>query len=186
MTVQFNGTSDGKAANISESYNVVSSTSSQLNVTVGFTSNATTESFGAVIDTNGTLLSLSLNGTTIPGSEGSLMLSGLFVGFITEAEFTDSLNNYTSGLQFHTTGSSTVSIGTVSVPVTTYAANSLPVTVSDCSGSSTLTAFSLSEGTPSGGHVAIVTSMTIAGSGTSNGTPTSFDISLAVTSITVA
>lgn len=183
MSVQFNGTSDGKTANITESYNVISATSSQLNVSVSFNVNSTAETFYALVDTNGTVLSLTVNGQTIPGSEGGGMLSGIFVGFITEAEFTDSLNNFTSGLQFHSTGSSTVTIGTVSVPVTSYVANSLPVTVSDCSGSNSLTAFSLSEGTPAGGHIAIVTSMNIAGTSASGG---SFDITLTVTSITIA
>ncbi len=182
MKVDLGGSFNGTAVNYTESFDVTSRSSSQISVNVNFASATYSDMLGAVIFTNGTLDTLTVNGTTIPASEGSFMIVGLFAGFITEIEFSDSLNNFTSALQFHSTGTSTVTIGTVSFPVTTYAANSLPVTVGYCGGSDTLTGFSLTEGTPSGAHVAIVTSMSIAGTGTAG----SYSFSLKVVSLTVA
>jgi hypothetical protein len=183
--VKLNGTSDGKALNLTEGYNVLSSSSSQISVNVTYVGNVT-ENIGAVIFANGTLASITMNGQTIPESYGNEYAIGLFAGFIFEVDYVDSLNNFTQILQFHVAGTSTANIGSVSFPVTTYAANSLPVTTSTCGGSDTLTAFSLTAGTPSGATLPLVTSATLAGSGNSEGSTSTYDITVQVTGLTVA
>jgi len=185
MEVRLNGTSDNNSLNLTESYNVVSSSSSQISVDIMYRGNES-ESLDAVLNTNGTIASLSVNGTTIPAQYGSEMAIGLFAGFIFEIDYVDSLSNFTQILQFHVTGTSTVTIGSVSIPVTTYAANSLPVTTSTCGGTDTLTAFSLTAGTPSGAKLPLVTSATLAGSGSNTEGTSTYDVTVQVIGLTIA
>ena len=185
MEVKLNGTSDGKNLNISESYNVLSSSPSGISVNVTYVANET-YTISAVISTSGTIESFSFNGINESGSVAGGMAIGLFAGFIFEIDYVDSLGNFTQILQFHPTGTSTVTIGSVSIPVTTYTANSLPVTTSTCGGSDTLTAFSLTAGTPSGASLPLVTSATLAGTGTSDGTTSSYDVTVQVIGLTIA
>ncbi len=121
-----------------------------------------------------------------PSTFSGEMVTGIFAGFIFEIDYSDSLYNYTQALSFHPTGTSTVTIGSVSIPVTTWAANSLPVTVDGCEGSSTFSTFSLSEGTPAGASVPLVTYFTFAGTSTSDGTTSNVAFTLQVESLTVA
>jgi hypothetical protein len=185
MTVKLNGSSDNNNLNLSESYTVVSSSSSEISVDLTY-NGAESGSYSAGIFTNGTVAWFEFGGQNESGSTSGSMAIGIFAGFIFEIDYVDSLNNFTQILQFHSTGSSTVTIGSVSIPVTTYAANSLPVTTSTCGGSDTLTAFSLTAGTPSGAKLPLVTSATLAGTGTNNGESTSYSISVQVTGLTLA
>lgn len=185
MQVKLNGTSDGNSLDLTESYNVVSSSSSQITVNLTYQGNFT-ENMGVVLNTNGTVSSLTINGTSIPSSYGSAEAVGLFTGFIFEIDYVDSLSNFTQAIQFHVTGTSTVTIGSVIIPVTTYGANSLPVTTSTCGGTDTLTAFSLTAGTPSGAELPLVTSATLAGSGNNDGVSSTYDISVQVIGLTIA
>jgi hypothetical protein len=170
---------------LTESYNVVSSSSSQITVDLTYQGNFTAN-YDVVVYTNGTLLSLSMNGTSIPVEEGSAIAIGVFAGFIFEIDYVDSLSNFTQAIQFHSTGTSTVTIGSVSIPVTTYAANSLPVTTSTCGGSDSLTSFSLSAGTPSGAKLPLVTSATLAGTGTSSAGTSTYNVTVQVIGLTIA
>ncbi len=185
MQVKLNGTSDGKTLNLTESYSVNSSSSGLIPVNLTYQGNAT-ENLGVVLFANGTISSLTVNGTSIPSSYGTEIALGLFAGFIFEIDYVDSLSNFTQILQFHVAGTSTVTIGSISIPVTTYAANSLPVTTSTCGGTDTLTAFSLTAGTPSGAKLPLVTSATLAGTGGSNGSTSTYDISVQVIGLTIA
>jgi hypothetical protein len=185
LSVKLGGTNDGKNVNLSESYNVVSSSSSQISVDVMYQGNES-ETLDAVLFTNGTMDSLSMNGTSIPSAYGTEIALGVFAGFILEIDYVDSLSNFTQIVQFHSTGSSTVTIGSVSIPVTTYAANSLPVTTSTCGGTDTLTAFSLTAGTPAGAKLPLVTSATLAGTGSSDGITSTYDVTVQVTGVTLA
>ena len=146
----------------------------------------TTFTIMTTIALNGSIVSLNENGTAIPIQYANDYAVGLFSGFVLEVEYADSIGNFTSALQFHSTGTSTVTIGTVSIPVTTYTLNSSPETVSYCGGTDDLTAFTLSEGTPSGATIPLVTSVVFAGTGTSDGTTTTFNLHIQVTALTVS
>jgi len=188
MKISLSGTSNSKPINLTESYNVNSKTSSQYNVSLTYSGNVSV-TLGVVISTNGSILSINFNGTgtvTSPPSYYNEEASALFSGFIFEIDYSDSLYNYTQALSFHPTGTSTVTIGSVSIPVTTWAANSLPVTVDECAGSSTLTSFSLSEGTPAGASVPLVTYFSFAGTSTSDGTTSNVAFTIQVEGLTVA
>ena len=188
MKISLSGTSNSKPINLTESYNVNSKTSSQYNVSLTYSGNVSV-TLGVVISTNGSILSINFNGTgtvTSPPSYYNEEASALFSGFIFEIDYSDSLYNYTQALSFHPTGTSTVTIGSVLIPVTTWAANSLPVTVDECAGSSTLTSFSLSEGTPAGASVPLVTYFSFAGTSTSDGTTSNVAFTIQVEGLTVA
>jgi hypothetical protein len=95
MKVALNGTSDGQSVNLSESYNVVSSSSSEIVVDVAYSGQAN-ETFSAGLLTNGTLSWFSFNGQNESGSgEYGAMAIGLFAGFIFEIDYVDSLSNFT-------------------------------------------------------------------------------------------
>jgi hypothetical protein len=188
MKISLRGTSNGKPLNLTEAYTVNSKTDSQYNVSLTYTGNVS-ESIGTVLATNGSILALEFNGTVIPSQDlgfSSEEAVGIFAGFIFEIDYSDSLYNYTQALSFHATGTSTVTIGSVTIPITTWAANSLPVTVDGCSGSSTLSTFSLSEGTPAGASVPLVTYFSFAGTSTSDGTVSTVDFTIQVEGLTVA
>jgi hypothetical protein len=188
MTIAYSGTYNGTSGptpiNYTASYNVVSSNSSGIEVNLSYKSTNTTESIAALISTNGTVLSVSVNGQTIPSQYASSMVVGLFAGFIIEIQNAQSISVFT-GSQFHSTGTSQVTIGSVSFTVTNYAANSLPVSFSYCGGSDVLTSFKMSIGTPSGASVPVVTYMNFVGTSTSNGQTSSVNFTLQVTALTV-
>ena len=152
-----------------------------------FGSGATSEKITAWILKNGETLAVSVAGQNYTGGTTSVFISAAFAGFYQEIEVAQQQSFYSSATQyFHSTGTSSVTIGTNLVTVTTYAANSLPEVLNVCGNSATYTAFSLSIGTPSGTTFPIVTSFHYAGTSTVNGSPSSFDARVQVTALTLA
>ncbi len=180
----YNGTNGPTPINYTASYNVVSSSSSQIVVNLTYKTINISETTTATIATNGTVLFIEVNGTSIPVSFGYDEVIGLFSGFIIEIENAQSLQVFSSS-QFQSTGTSDVTIGTVSITVTNYVASSYPVSFTYCGGSETLTKFAMSSGTPSGASVPIVTYLNFVGTSTSNGKTTSINFTLKVTGLMV-
>jgi len=88
---------------------------------------------------------------------------------------------------FRSNGTSTATIGTQSFSVTNYVTNTLPKTIQLCNGESdTLTAYSLSEGTPSGSTFELPVYVNIGGTATANGTTTPFYFTVNITAFTVS
>jgi hypothetical protein len=192
MTIQGNGSSGSSTSstgsfNFSESYttNYASSTTYKVTVTEG--SGAQNEVTTVWVLKNGTALAIAITGDpqNITGSEAQEFIVGVFAGFTVQVQADAELTYYTNTGFFHSTGTSTVSIGPTSVKVTNYAANTLPETVDECGQTTTLTAFTLSVGTPSGASSPLVTYEHIAGSDVVDGTTNTFSEVLQVTSITV-
>ncbi|MDA4112682.1 MAG: hypothetical protein OK474_01410 [Thaumarchaeota archaeon] len=128
-------------------------------------------------------------GTNLTGSIARQIGASAFFGFTLQIQADSQIAQYTATNFFHSIGTSTVSIGPTQVSVNTYVANSLPVTTTDCvtGDITTLTAFSLSVGTPHGSSLPLVTHEHFAGSTKdTNGQTSTFDEVLAVTSITLA
>jgi hypothetical protein len=189
VTSSSSGTSSSSPTsfNYTESYSTiyVSSTTYKINIT---TSEAG-HSFGETlwILKSGTLVAINVSGQNLTGTEAQGLIVGAFAGFTEQVQADSEIGQYTAANYFHSTGTSTVSIGPTQVSVTTYAANTLPITTTDCSGDvTTLTAFSLSVGTPHGANLPLVTHESLAGSTVTNGETSNFDVELGVTSITVA
>jgi hypothetical protein len=197
MTIQGNDTSSSSGTSsssptsfsYSESYTTdyVSSTTYKIAVTTITEGHNITET--AWILKNGTLLAVNIEGQNLTGSESQGLIAGLFAGFTLQIQADSLIGTYTAQNYFHSAGTSTVSIGPTQVSVTTYVANSLPVTTTDCvtGDVTTLTAFSLSVGTPHGSSLPLVTNEHFAGSTQeTNGQTSNFDEVLQVTSITLA
>jgi hypothetical protein len=187
QSVTFSDITGGKTNNITSSFNVVYRSSSTIKVTSTFASTNTSETITAWILKNGTTLAVSVAGQNFTGTAASSFIIGAFSGFYEEIAVGGQQSFYSSASQyFHSTGTSTATIGTNKVTVTNYAANSPNEAVTVCGTTSTYTTFSLSIGTPSGTTFPLVTNLQLAGTTDVNGTPTSFAYTLQVTAFTLA
>lgn len=191
MTIQGNGTSQTTGStetsySYSESYSTAYVSSTTYKVTLNAEEGGSSFSATAWILKNGTTVALNIAGENLTGSESGAETIGLFSGFIIQIEEDSAINQYTNTDFFHSTGTSTVSIGSTQVSVTTYAADKLPLTYSDCGVSTTLTAYSFSVGTPQGASAPLVVYENFAGSDTSGGQTTTFTYYSQVTAITLA
>ncbi len=195
MTIQASGSSSASGTSSSspstysytESYttNYVSSTTYKVTINLVEGSNNIAETVWLLKD--GTAVAIDVSGFNLTGSSAQESIIGAFAGFELQLQADAEINAYTTTSFFHSTGTSTVSVGPTMVSVTNYAANSLPETVTYCGNTpTTLTAFSFSVGTPTGASSPLVTNENIGGSDTVNGQTTTFNIVLQVTSITIA
>jgi hypothetical protein len=198
MTILSNGTSSTtggtsssspQSFNYSQSYSTVyvSSTTYKISITTSEGGQSFTSTVWIL--KNGTTLAINEAGTNLTGSLARQIGASSFVGFTLQIQADSQINQYTSSNYFHSTGTSTVSIGPTQVSVTTYAANSLPVTTTDCvtGDVTTLTAYSFSVGTPHGSSLPLVTHEHFAGTTVqTNGQTSTFDEVLQLISITLA
>ncbi|MDA4133981.1 MAG: hypothetical protein OK441_00220 [Thaumarchaeota archaeon] len=195
MTIQASGSSSTSGTSssspttysYSESYttNYVSATT--YKVTINFAEGSNNVVYIVWLLKDGTAVAVDVSGFNITGSSAQESLIGAFAGFELQLQADAEINAYTTTSFFHSTGTSTVSVGPTMVSVTNYAANSLPETVTSCTGSpTTLTAFSFSVGTPQGTSAPLVTNENISGSDVISGQTTTFNYVLQVTSITIA
>jgi hypothetical protein len=123
----------------------------------------------------------------LTGSEAPEIGREILGAFVFQAQLIDNLGTYTETNSFHSIGSSMVSIGSNTIAGTTYVANILPETITNCDGStSDLTAFSITVGTPAGATYPLAVSTHYAGSTTSGGVTTTSNIYVQVTAVAVA
>jgi hypothetical protein len=187
LKLEYNVTSGSQAESFTESYSTVYASATTFKIDLSFQSNAQNMNSTAYILRNGTAIAINEAGENLTGSITQEMVVGLFAGFSAEIEAAAQLPTYTAPQYFHTTGTSSVTLGTNTFTVTNYVANTLPQTITPCNGApSTLTSFSLSVGVPSGSSTKLVTYLQIAGSSTSAGVVTSFNSVIRVVSLTVA
>jgi hypothetical protein len=193
LTVVDNGTSSttGQTSTTSyaltESYTTVYASSTTYKVNVSESEAGSPGiSYLVYVLKSGTIaaVTISVSGYTqnVTGSQAQEEGVGIFAGFTLAVQFDSQISYYTYSSFFHSTGTSTVNIGPTSVKVTTYAANTLPETVTECGVTTSLTAFSFSVGTPSGATEPLVTSAHIAG----NSDGSTYDTYITVTSVTLA
>lgn len=152
-----------------------------------FSAAGTSESTTLWILKNGTALAVDIAGQNLTGVEANGFIAGGFAGFYEEIDIGAQQSFYSTDSQyFHSTGTTSVTVGLNTLKVTNYALNSLPETVDSCGTVSNYTAFTLSIGTPSGTSFPIVTNLQFAGTSTVNGTPSSFNVTEQVTAFSVA
>jgi hypothetical protein len=188
MQLRYNLTSGTSQSNLSESYTRVYASATTYKVTVTSIANGqATPPETAWILKDGTVLAINVAGQNLTGQIAQSMIVGLFAGFSAEVQAGSQLSTYTASQYFHTTGTSSVTIGSNTFAVTNYAANTLPQDITSCgTGSIThLTAYKLSVGTPTGTSYKVVTYMQLAGSSTVNGQPTSFNYVIQIVALTV-
>jgi hypothetical protein len=194
MTIQENGTtsssgsssSSPQSENITESYNTIYASSTTYKVNVSLAAQGENVTYTAWILKNGTVLAINVEGYNLTGSEAQENVFEVFAGFTEQIQADSEISQYTAPNDFHSTGTSTVSVGPTEITVTTYAANTLPETLGSCGSTTTLTAYSISVGTPQGTTSPLIIYEHIAGSETVNGTTTFLDLTLQITSITLA
>jgi hypothetical protein len=141
---------------------------------------------------DGTVVALTLVGHNITGASASAYFQTYFGLWETELVFEQQITSSTSFSFFHSTGTSTVTIGPSTFSVTNYTGNSLPETIPGCNGQSmTLTAGGFSLGTPGGSSYPLITYIDVDGSETPLGvsgtlSTTTYSITSQITSVTVA
>ena len=187
LTVKGSGSSSSSGStttsyNFSESYSTIYVSSTTYKISIQTTEGNTNLTETVWVLKSGTAVAIDTEGQNFTGSEAQEFIIGAFAGFELQLQADAQVSYYTNTGFFHSTGTSTVSIGPTSVKVTSYSANTLPETVSECGDVTTLTAFSLSVGTPQGASLPLVTSENISGSDSSG----NFSFSLNVSSITLA
>jgi len=187
MTLKFSGMTSTMTSsqNFTFSYSVVSVTSTTYTVEGNFvgTPNVT---FTAWLLKNGTTLALNINHgkSNITGTHADNLVQGFFGELAAVQGFVQEQSIYTN--LFRSNGTSTVTIGAQTFTVTNFVAYTLPETIQLCNGETdTLSAYSLSEGTPSGSTYEIPTSVHIEGSTTSNGATIPIDFTIQITAFTV-
>lgn len=138
-----------------------------VNVTILVGTN-TTVGYGFSVDANNaTVLSATVSGYTIPKSEAKSFFDESMAFFGLQQYYSGDIGLFTAGQYFHSTGTATMTYGTTSFPVTTYAANTLPFMINQCGVNSSFTAYTLEIGTPPGTTLQFITFLHVAG--TSNG-----------------
>jgi len=187
MKIQYNVTSGVQSSSFTQSYTTVYVSATTYKINLVSTAGGKNTTSIAWILKNGTALAIDEAGYNLTGSFLSpAMLVGFFAGFSAEIQAGSQLSTNTASQYFHSTGTSSVTLGSNTFTVTNYAANTLPETLSFCNvAPSTLTSYNLSVGTPKGSTYEIVTSMQIAESSTTGGVTTSINVSIQVVSLTV-
>jgi len=118
------------------------------NVTVTTVSNSTSTGFVFVVDSNNdSVISATVSGYTMTGPNAKTTFDGMMTLFGLETVYSNELNVYTNSAYFKNEGTSTMTFGTVSFPVTTYGLNSPNETFSECGITDTITAYTLQVGT---------------------------------------
>jgi len=182
--IQFkiSGTESGKSENDTFGYTSTVLQPGIYNVTAStFTTNQTI-SFSFVVDSNNdSVISASYSGYTFTGTEATSEFDALMGLFGLQAYYSSEIGIFTDSAYFTNEGTSTMTFGTVSFPVTTYGLNSANEVVNYCGVSATITAYTLEVGTPPGTSLLFIPYIHFAG--TSNGTTE--DITFQITSMTL-
>jgi len=183
MNFSISGTESGKQESVSFAYTSTSPSSGIYNVTIASVTNSTATPAGSfLVDANNaTILKASYSGFVVSGTEAKSLFDASMGIFGLNEYFSSELGVYTDPTYFTNQGTSTQMFGTVSFPVTTYAANSTPESITYCGVSATLTAFQLEIGTPPGTNLQFIVLLHFAG--TSQGQ--SVDITFQLVSIVV-
>jgi len=166
------------------SYSVVYVTPTTYKVDVNYVATKS-HPFTAWLLKNGTTLAIYNGQVNETGAQASSDVQNYFGEFASVQGFVQEQSLYSN--LFRSNGNSTVTIGTQTFTVTNYVTYTLPETIQLCNGETdTLTAYNLSEGTPSGSSFELPTYVNIAGTATENGTTTPFSFTVNITAFTVA
>jgi hypothetical protein len=169
-SIQFKIAGDfgGKPENETFGYTTSTLQSGIYNVTASDTTTNSSYSFSFVVDSNNdSVISGTISGYTFYGVQAETEFDSVMGLFGLQAYYTSELGVYTDPAYFTNEGTTTMTYGTVSFPVTTYTANSPNEVVNYCGVSATINAYTLEVGTPPGTSLEFITYLHFAG--TSNG-----------------
>ncbi len=190
MTQTFEGTINGTVSNFTASYTLVyvSQTTFKVNIIDKLPSQTYSTTVWLLKD--GTVVGLNLAGHNFTGASAGTHFQTYFVSWETDIDFGMLIDSPTSLSYFHSTGSSTATVGPSQFTVTNYAANSLPETIMECNGGSVnLTTGNFSLGTPSGSGYPLIAYIDVAGSDVNVGpsgtlSTTTYSFTAQITSVT--
>jgi len=186
LAISFKGTKNGQTENLNFSYTVAykSPTTYKVDITIVYNGKSHTDTVWDL--RNGTILAL-FTTKNYTGYSASNYVLGYFSDL--ETLYTLALQS-TNTAYFHSTGTSTATIGTnPQFTVTNYVANTTPEAIQGCnnSGSGSVSNDSVNLGTPNGSNFELVVSSTFVGSLTdASGTTTTLDFTYQTTEFTVA
>ncbi len=179
VTGSYNGTQNENAT-ISYKSTVVSAGIYDVNMT--FSSSQGTESGVARVDSNNeSVISVTFSGYSFYGAQAKSFFDGLFALFGLEYTFGAYVGILTNSAYFHSTGTSSMTFGPTSFSVTTWVANSLPLSINECGYSSDITDYTLQIGTPPGTSLSFITYLHYA-----SDSPTSENFTFSLVSMTAA
>jgi len=185
MSFGFQGTKNGAQENLNMTYTVVSASSTEYKVNVGYTINGEGKSGTIWIRDNGTIIAGELNGKNYTGTTASNFVLNAFSEL--DTIYNLALQASTIPAYFHSVGSETANIGSNSFTVTDYAANATPETVQGCNESSAvINSYNVYLGTPNGSSLELVTSANFSVVLTASSVSTSLDYSYQILALTVA
>ena len=174
----------GSSRTFTLSYSVVYVSSTTYKVSIDYVTTGS-HMFTAWLLKNGTTLAIYNGNTNETGAQAATDVQTYFGEFASVQNFVQEQSLYSD--LFHSTGTSTVTIGTQTFTVANYVTNTPNETVTLCNGETdTLTTYNLSEGTPSGSTTELPTYANIAGTSTANGVTTPFSFTVTITAFTVA
>jgi len=186
LTLSFSGNTSTmtQSRTFTLSYSVVYVTSTTYKVDLTYTQ-TNSHQFTAWLLKNGTALAVEHGKTNDTGLVAASDVQSYFGEFASVSGFVQEQSVYSN--LFHSNGNSTVTISGQTFTVTNYVINTQPETIQLCNGETdTLTAYNLSEGTPSGSNFELPTYASVTGSATMNGTRTPFSFTVQITAFTVA
>jgi hypothetical protein len=186
MEFQVSDNTNGTAQNSTITYQVTSASGGVYTANITLGSGSTIESAVAQVDANNnTVLSVtvSLSGfqESFTGAQAKTFFDSFMGLFGLEVTFSTETGVFTDSSYFHSTGTSTMTFGTVSFPVTTWQANNLPFSLNDCGVTDTITAYTLQFGSPPGTSLTFITYLHI-----TTTAPQTEDVTFKLVSITVA
>jgi len=158
MEFKYSSTGSSGSQNGTFSYQVISSSGGIYSANFTLGSISENESITATVDANNdTVLSVTLSGYTQTGSAAKGFFDDIMAVFGLSLTYSTESSAYTNNAYFHSTGTSSMTFGSTTFDVTTWVANSLPLSFTSCGVTSSLTAFTLQFGTPPGTSLTFVT-----------------------------
>lgn len=183
MSINFSDNSGGQSFNFTSSYSVVyrSATTYKVNVT-----SSAIGTFTAWARTDGTVVAVWFMGQNMTGPQAADIFMGGMAPFASEMTFANQLDIYTSSLYFHVTTQGTANFGPTTMTVTSYAANSLPLSFSACGTTFSLTEFSLQVGNVPSSSLQLVTFVHANGTLQTSSGSQSVNVTVRLISVTLA
>ena len=192
IATHFNGTSNGQSYDLTSDYRIVYVSASTIKLVVNLTSSGSTIDYTIHAWKNGTAQSVYFSvggyGNNYTGAQARTQFFAAMSSYLILQLFSSPqlLAQFTNSQFVHITNQATAMVGPATVSETTYAANSLPLNIPSCNGSSTLSRFDFQTGVVSGKSQTLVISMSINGSVASSAGTSNYDVSFRITSITPA
>jgi hypothetical protein len=154
----FNGTTG-----VQESYKVLFASPTTYKVEISESQGQSIVNATAWVLKSGTAVAYSYLGQNITGPEATGLYEGLMTPFFTESEYTLLVQTLTTANGVHASDQGMAKIGSATVALTNYTAATVPLTISICDGSITLSASSVQVGGVQGSALSVLTGLNVSG-----------------------